>query len=109
MKNPGVSGKKAVSAIAILCICLLPVTMVGFLFSDSIDNITNDLRIYLGLGSLAENQDEAFTPEPALFTLPALPGYSPKKNELEPILRTRLQPGFSLSSNYQTSDFFRGE
>lgn len=108
MKNPGVSGKKAVSAIAILCICLLPVTMVGFLFSDSIDNITNDLRIYLGLGSLAENQDEAFTPEPALFTLPALPGYSPKKNELEPILRTRLQPGFSLSSNYQTSDFFRG-
>lgn len=49
MKNPGVSGKKAVSAIAILCICLLPVTMVGFLFLDSIDNITNDLRIYLGL------------------------------------------------------------
>ena len=90
MRNPGVSGKNAASIIAVLCICLLLVTMVGFLFSDSIDNFTNDLRIYLGLGSVTENQDEVFTPEPALFTFPALPGYSPKKNELDPILRTPI-------------------
>ena len=50
MKNSRVSGKKAASIIAVLCICLLLVMMAGFLFSDSIDNFTNDLRIYLGLG-----------------------------------------------------------
>ena len=44
MRNPGVSGKNAASIIAVLCICLLLVTMVGLLFSDSIDNFTNDLR-----------------------------------------------------------------
>ena len=103
MKDSGVSGKNAVSVIAVLCICLLMVTMAGFLFSDSIDNFTNDLRVYLGLGSIAENQEEVFTPDPTLFTVPAIPGYSPKKNELTPIRRTRVQPGFSLSSNYHTS------
>jgi hypothetical protein len=79
MKYPGVSGKNAVSVIAILCICLLMVTMAGFLFSHSIDNFTNNLRIYLGLGSIAENQGEVFTPDPTLFTVPAIPGYSPNK------------------------------
>jgi transglutaminase-like putative cysteine protease len=107
MKNLKVSRKNAASMIAVLCICLLLVTMVGFLFSDSINNFTNDLRIYLGLGSAAESQG-AFTPEPASFTSPAIPAYSPRKNELIPIWRTKLQPGFSLSSNYKTSEFFRG-
>jgi hypothetical protein len=50
MRNLKVSRKNAASMIAVLCICLLLVTMVGFLFSDSIDNFTNDVRIYLGLG-----------------------------------------------------------
>ncbi len=108
MRNPGISGKNAASNTAVLCICLLLVTMVGLLFSDSIDNFTNDLGIYLGLGSVTEDENGVFTPEPALFTSPAFPGYSPNKNELEPILRTRFQPGFSLSSNYRTSEFFRG-
>jgi transglutaminase-like putative cysteine protease len=108
MRNPGISGKNATSMIAITCICLLLVTMCGFLFSNSIDNFVNDLGIYLGLSSGTDNENGVFTPEPALFTSPSFPRYSPKTKELEPILRTRLEPGFSLSSNYHTSEFFRG-
>jgi len=96
MKKPGVSGKNTVSVIAFLCICLLMVSMAGFLFLDSIDNFTNDLRVYLGLGSITENQEEVFTPDSTSFTIPAIPEYFPKKYELAPILRTRLQPGFFL-------------
>ena len=108
MKNPGVSGKNAASLIVVLCICLVLVTMVGFLFSDSIDNFANHLNGYLGLKMEPRIQEKAFTPDPTSFTIPAIPEYFPKKYELPPILRTRLQPGFFLSSNYQTSDFFRG-
>jgi hypothetical protein len=102
IKKPGVLRKKAASGIAVLCICLLLVMVVGFLFSDSIGSFANDLRIYLSLEPAVENQDEAFTPDPALLTSPLIPGYSPIKKELVPIRRTLLQPGFSLSSNYQT-------
>ncbi len=108
IKKSGVFRKKTASVIAVLCICLLLVMMVGFLFSDSIGNFANDLRIYLGLEPAVEYQDGVFTPDPASFTSPIIPGYSPIKKELAPIRRTLLQPGFSLSSNYQTSDFFRG-
>jgi transglutaminase-like putative cysteine protease len=100
--------KKTASVIAVLCICLLLVMMAGFLFSDSIGNFANNLRIYLSLEPAVENQDGVFTADPASFSSPIIPGYSPIKNELAPIRRTLLQPGFSLSSNYQTSDFFRG-
>ena len=94
--------------IAVLFTCLLLVTMVGVRFSDSIDNFTDDLRVHLGLGLTTENSDGVFTPDPALFTSPAIPGYSPIKKETAPIRKTLLQPGFTLSSNYQISDFFRG-
>jgi transglutaminase-like putative cysteine protease len=108
MKSLGVSGKNAASVIAILCICLVLVTIIGFLFSDSINNFTDNLRGYFGLKLESQSQEKVFTPYPNSFAIPAIPGYSPKKNELTPIWRTRLQPGFSLSSNYQTSEFFRG-
>lgn len=107
IKNSGVLRKKPTSVIAVLCICLLMVITVGFLFSNSFGNFANDLRVYLGLEPV-ENQDGVFTPDPALFTSPIIPGYSPIKKEPAPIRRTLLQPGFSLNSNYQTSDCFRG-
>lgn len=108
IKDSGIFRKKTSSIIAVLCICLLLVTMGGFLFSGSIGNFANDLRIYISLEPAVENQDGVFTPDPASFTSPLIPGYSAIKRELAPIRRTLLQPGFSLSSNYQTSDFFRG-
>jgi len=108
MKESEVSGKKAASMIAVLCICLVLITMTGPLFSDSIKVFTVDLRSYLGLSPEHGSQEEVFTPEPASFTFPAIPAYTPKENELTPFLKTPLQPGFSLSSNYQTSEFFQG-
>lgn len=109
MKEQGVSGKNAASKIAVLCMCIvLLITMTGPAFSDSVKAFTISLKDCLGLNSEPEIQEAVFTPEPASFTFPSIPGYFPKKNELTPILRTRLQPGFSLSSNYQTSEFFQG-
>ena len=108
MTNPEVSGKNAVPIIAVLCICLVLVTMTGFLFSDSSGNFTRELRDYLGLGEKPESSEEVFIPDIASFTSPAIPSYSTAKIELTPVLRTPLQPGFSLSSNYQTSEFFQG-
>lgn len=108
IKNSGVMRKKPTSVIAVFCICLLIVLMVGFFFSNSNGNFANDLKVYIGLGSAFENQDGVFTPDPTLFTSPVIPGYSPNKKEPAPVRKTLLQPGFSLSSNYQTSDFFRG-
>ena len=108
MKEQGVSGKNAASTIAVLCICLVLIIMTGSLFSDSIKVFTEDLKGYLSSSPEHEIQEEVFTPEKASFTFPSIPGYSPRKNELTPILRTPLQPGFSLSSNYQTSEFFQG-
>ncbi|MGB9132238.1 MAG: transglutaminase family protein [Methanosarcina sp.] len=108
MKEPGVSGKNAASKIVVLCICLVLITMTGSLFSDSINVFTVDLKGYLGLSPEHESHKEVFTPEAALFTSPAIPSYTLKKKELNPILRTPLQPGFSLSSNYQASEFFQG-
>ena len=107
MKNPGVSGKNAALIIAVLCICLTLITLVGFLSSDSTNNLMNDLRDYIGLKLRSQSQDEVFTPAPNSFTIPAIPGYFPKKYETTPTRRTRLQPGFYLSSNYKTSEFFR--
>jgi transglutaminase-like putative cysteine protease len=108
IKKPGIFRKKNASIIVVLCICLLLVMMIGFSFLDSNGNFANYLRIYFGLEPAVENQDGIFTPDPASFTYPIIPGYSPIKKESAPIRRTLLQPGFSLSSNYQTSDFFRG-
>lgn len=108
MTNPEFSGKKAASIIAVLCICLVLVTMAGFLFSDSIGNFTHELRGYLGIGEEPESSEEVFIPDIASFTSPAIPSYSTAKIELTPVLRTPLQPGFSLSSNYQTSEFYQG-
>ena len=108
MTNPAVSGKNAATIIAVLCICLVLVTMAGFLFSDSIGNFTHELRDYIGLGADSESSEEAFIPDTASFTSPAIPSYSTAKSELTPVLRTPLQPGFSLSSSYQTSEFFQG-
>ncbi|MDW5551881.1 transglutaminase family protein [Methanosarcina sp.] len=109
MRGSGVSReKKAASTIAILFVFLVFVALTGVLSSDSIENFREEITDYIASGLDPEVQESAFTPQPALFTFPAIPTYSPKKSELTPILRTPLQPGFSLSSNYQTSDFFQG-
>ncbi|AKB80646.1 hypothetical protein MSBR3_0068 [Methanosarcina barkeri 3] len=109
MRGSGVSReKKAVSTIAILFVFLVFVALTGVLSSDSIENLREEVTDYIVSGLDSGSQESAFTPQPALFTFPAIPTYSPKKSELTPILRTPLQPGFSLSSNYQTSDFFQG-
>ncbi|MHC1757582.1 MAG: transglutaminase family protein [Methanosarcina sp.] len=108
MNSSEVLEKNAPSIIAVLLICLVLVTITGFLFSDSLGNFTHELRNYLGLGAETESSEEVFIPDMASFTFPAIPSYSTSKSELTPILRTPLQPGFSLSSNYQTSEFFQG-
>lgn len=108
MNKPEISGKNAAPIIAVLGICLLLVTVTGFLFPETVGNFTHELKGYIGLGSGLENSGEAFIPDKASFTSPAIPSYFTKKNELTPILRTPLQPGFSLSSNYQTSELFQG-
>ncbi|PAV11558.1 hypothetical protein ASJ81_09835 [Methanosarcina spelaei] len=100
--------KKAASTIAILFVFFVFVALTGVLSSDSIENLREEVTGYIASGLDSGSQESAFTPQPALFTFPAIPTYSPKKSELTPILRTPLQPGFSLSSNYQTSDFFQG-
>jgi len=74
MKNLKVSRKNAASMIAVLCICLLLVTMVGFLFSDSIDNFANHLNGYLGLKMEPRIQEEAFTPDQRRGTKPYILG-----------------------------------
>ena len=82
--------------------------MTGVLSSDSIDNFKDGVRGYIVSGLDPKSQESVFTPQPTSFTSPAIPKYSPRKSEHAPILRTLLQPGFSLSSNYQTSEFFQG-
>ena len=108
MNNSEFLEKNAPSTIAILFVCLILVTLTGFFFSDSIGSLTHELRGYLGLSAELENSEEVFVPDMASFTSPAIPSYSTSKKELTPILRTPLQPGFSLSSNYQTSELFQG-
>ncbi|AKB19884.1 MULTISPECIES: transglutaminase family protein [unclassified Methanosarcina] len=108
MDKPEFSEKNALSIIAILFICLVLITITGFLFSDSVGNITHGLRDYLELGTESESSEEVFVPDTGSFTFPAIPSYSTEKNELTPVLRTPLQPGFSLSSSYQTSEFYQG-
>ncbi len=82
--------------------------MTGVLSSDAIDNFKDEVRGYIVSGLDQKSQESVFTPQPASFTFPAIPKYSPTKSEHAPVLRTPLQPGFSLSSNYQTSEFFQG-
>lgn len=108
MNRSEISEKDIASIIAVLCIFLLLVIMTGVLFPNSVGNLTNELKDYLGLDSGAEDSDEVFIPDRASFTFPAIPSYSTSEKELTPILRTPLQPGFSLSSNYQTSELFQG-
>lgn len=108
MRDSRVSGKKAASITAVLCIYLVFATMTGVLSSDSIDNFKDEVKGYIFSGLDSKSQESVFTPQPTSFTFPAIPKYSPRKSEHAPILRTPLQPGFSLSSNYQTSEFFQG-
>jgi transglutaminase-like putative cysteine protease len=105
MKFSGISDKKLTSIIAVLFVGLILAIMTGLLPSDSFESEVKD---FLKLGLDVSEQRIVFTPEPASFTSPEVPSYSPKRNELIPILRTPLQPGFSVRSNYQTSEFFRG-
>lgn len=100
--------KKSKRRTAVICICLLSFIMAGFIFSEEVSNFANDAGIYLGLKSAGMHDEGVFIPDKASFTLPIIPGYSPIKIEPSPIRKTPLQPGFSLSSNYQTSEFFRG-
>lgn len=108
MNRPEVSEKDLASIIAVLCTCLLLVIITGFLFPNSVNSLTHELKGYLGLGSGAENSEGVFIPDITSFTSPAIPSYFISEKELTPILRTPLQPGFSLSSNYQTSELFQG-
>jgi len=108
MRDSGVSGKEAASITVVLFVCLVLATLTGVLYSDSIENFRDEVVGYIASGLEPRSQESVFTPEPTLFTSPAIPTYSPRKSELTPILRTPLQPGFSLSSNYQTSEFFQG-
>lgn len=108
MNRSEVSEKDIASIIAVLCTVLLLIIITGFLFPNTAGSLTDDLKGFLGLGSGAETSDEAFTPDIASFTFPAIPSYSTSEKELTPILRTPLQPGFSISSNYQTSELFQG-
>jgi len=108
MKNQGIS-EKNIASIRFLCICIIVLTIIGgFLSSGSIDNFANHFGDYLGLKIEPQDQETVFTPDPTSFTIPSTPEYSPKKKELTPVFRTRLQPGFSLKSDYQTSEFFQG-
>lgn len=102
------SEKDIASIIAVLSICLLLAIITGFLFPDSVGSLTHEIKDFLGLGSGNENSEEAFVPDTSSFTYPAIHTYSTSEKELTPILRTPLQPGFSLSSNYQTSELFQG-
>lgn len=108
MNSSEVSEKKVASIIAVLCMCLLLVIITGFLFPDSVSDLANKLEDHLGLDFGGKNSENAFIPDTSSFTIPAIPSYSTEKDELTPILRTPLQPGFSLSSNYQTSELFQG-
>lgn len=108
MKSTEISGKKAVSLIAVTCLCLVILLEGGNSSLGYIDKFANYLDSYLGFKIEPQNQEKIFTPDQTSFTVPTIPEYSPQKNELKPILRTRLQPGFSLSCDYKYSDFFRG-
>ncbi|WP_410509378.1 transglutaminase family protein [Methanosarcina hadiensis] len=108
MNRSEVSEKDIASTIAVLCIILLLIIMTWFLFPNSVSSLTNDLKDFLGLDTGDENPDNIFTPDIASFTSPSIPSYSVTEKELTPILRTPLQPGFSISSNYQTSELFQG-
>jgi transglutaminase-like putative cysteine protease len=108
MKFLGISDKKIISILAVLFAGLILTMVTGLLPSDSLDNFENEVKDFFNVGLDASEQKIIFTPDPASFTSPAVPSYTPKKKELIPILRTPLQPGFSVRSNYQTSDFFQG-
>ena len=108
MRDSGASGKEAVSIIAVLCVCLVLVILTGIPSSDSLENFRDGVTGYIVSELVPGSQESTFMPEPTLFTFPALPTYSPRERKMAPILRTPLQPGFSLSSNYQTSGFFPG-
>jgi transglutaminase-like putative cysteine protease len=108
MRDLGVSEKKAASIIAVLCVCLVLATLTEILSPNSVTNFRDEVAGYIAAELYPEDQENVFTPEPALFTFPAVPTYFPRESELTPIRRTILQPGFSLDSNYQTSQFFQG-
>lgn len=109
MKKSRSSGKAVASMLAVLCICLVVAT-AGILLSDSVPGF-GDFRDrfgnYFGPDS-GENQEEVFKPDPASFTVPQVPAYFPRENEATPVLRTPRDPGFSLSTNYQSAEFYQG-
>ncbi len=108
MRDSGASGKEAISIATVLCACLVLVIFTGGPSSDSLENFKDGVTGYIISELLPGSQESTFMPKPTLFTFPALPTYSPRGREMTPSLRTPLQPGFSLSSNYQTSGFFQG-
>ncbi len=108
MRDSGASGKEAVSIAAVLCVCLVLVILTVVPSSDSLENFRDGVTGYIVSELIPGSQESTFMPEPALFTFPAIPTYPPREREMAPSLRTPLQPGFSLGSNYQTSGFFQG-
>lgn len=107
MKESRISQRKTITFVAILSICFLLVTMDGSL-SDSFKDFTKEMKGYFGFGLGIKAQEGVFKPEPDSLTFPSIPAYTPKKNEPTPVLRTLLEPGFSLSSTYKASQFYQG-
>lgn len=96
----------------VLCIFTMLVT-AGILLSDQKLNLENGIKENIGNFLDFKIEDKIskpfFTPDSASFTIPALPAYFPKEMEETPTLRTTHDPGFSLSTKYQTSDFYQGK
>jgi transglutaminase-like putative cysteine protease len=110
MKDTRITFKTAVSIV--LCICAV-LAATGILLSASGSDLENGIIREIGNFFDLKIEDEIskpfFTPDSSSFTIPALPAYSPKEVEEAPALRTMHDPGFSLSSKYQTSDFYQGK
>jgi transglutaminase-like putative cysteine protease len=109
MEKPRLSGKAVASMLAFSCICLVVAT-AGILLSDSVPGFG---AFRDGFGNYfdskqGENQEELFRPDPGSFTVPKVPAYFPRENEETPVLRTPMDPGFSLSTSYQTAEFYQG-
>ncbi len=109
MEKPRLSGKAVASILAVLCIGFVVAT-AGILLSDSVPGFG---AFRDGFGNFfdsnsGENQEEVFKPDSSLFTVPQVPAYFPRKNEETPVLRTPRDPGFSLSTSYQTAEFYQG-
>lgn len=109
MTKSRLSGKAVASMLAVLCIGLMVAT-AGILLSDSVPGF-GDFRDRFGNyfdSNSEDGQEEVFKPDPGSFTVPQVPAYFPRENEETPVLRTPRDPGFSLSTNYQSAEFYQG-